>query len=89
MLGEEYQKMVQMGMAGEGSSYKDRYRSGWHTGVKEKCSMQLQAKNEEIRVYKNFYKNNKIQVVKGIGSGSSSAGKVTGNPSRVKKRAAG
>ena len=88
-MGEDYQKMVQMGMAGEGGSYKDRYRSGWHTGVKEKCSMQLQAKNEEIRVYRNFYKNNKIQIAKGIGCGSSSAGKGASNPGRTKKRAAG
>ena len=37
MLGDEYHKLVRQAQPPEEPSYKDKYRSGWHSGVKEKC----------------------------------------------------
>ena len=37
LLGEDYQKLVERGNPSGEASYKDKYRSGWQSGVREKA----------------------------------------------------
>ena len=49
-------------------NYRDRYRSGLRTVVEAKVQEKQQAKNEEMRIYRNFYRNNKFSANRGLGS---------------------
>lgn len=48
-------------------TYRDKYRSGVKRIVEAKQREKLKSKNEEIRTYRNFYKNNKFHYMKGTG----------------------
>ena len=50
-----------------GGCYRDRFRSGLKSVVEAKAQEKQQAKNEEMRTYRNFYRNNKFHYTRAPG----------------------